>query len=150
MTIWRMRIACEIPEAAHTHTHSEYVIFITFPLQQWLHERAWMFPYTYIACLVLTLAQCEGWLVSATPGSHYSRERDPVPIIREAGWAPGTVWTCSENLAATGNRTPDRSGRSKSLYLLSYPGPFKGGLRNVFACAANLGRIWSLCRPHEL
>ena len=35
MAIWRMRIACWIPKA--TNTHSEYVILITFPLQQWLH-----------------------------------------------------------------------------------------------------------------
>ena len=38
MTIWRVRIACWIPKA--TDTHSEYVILLVFPLQQWLHERA--------------------------------------------------------------------------------------------------------------
>ena len=27
------------------------------------------------------------------------RERDPVPIVLEAGWALGTVWTGAENLA---------------------------------------------------
>ena len=32
------RIACWIPEA--TNTHSKYIIFIAFPLQQWLYERA--------------------------------------------------------------------------------------------------------------
>jgi hypothetical protein len=50
MTIWRKRIACWIPKA--TNTHSRYAILITFPLQQWLHERASMLRYTYIACLV--------------------------------------------------------------------------------------------------
>ena len=25
--------------------------------------------------------------------------KDPVPIVKEAGWAPGTVWTGAENLA---------------------------------------------------
>jgi hypothetical protein len=34
MAIWRMRIALWIPKA--TNTHSEYVILIVFPLQQWL------------------------------------------------------------------------------------------------------------------
>jgi hypothetical protein len=34
MTIWRTRIACWIPKA--TDGHSEYVILIAFPLQQWL------------------------------------------------------------------------------------------------------------------
>ena len=44
-----MRIACWIPMARNTH--SEYVILIAFPLQQWLLERASMLRYTYIACL---------------------------------------------------------------------------------------------------
>jgi len=47
--IWHMRIACWIPKA--TNTHSEYVILITFPQQQWLHESASMLCYTYIARL---------------------------------------------------------------------------------------------------
>ena len=49
MTIWRMCIACWIPKA--TNTHSEYVILIAFPLQQWLHERVSVLRYTYIVCL---------------------------------------------------------------------------------------------------
>jgi hypothetical protein len=36
--VWRMRVACWIPKAINTH--SEYVILIAFPLQQWLQERA--------------------------------------------------------------------------------------------------------------
>ena len=40
MTVCRMRIACWMPKATHTHTHTEYVILIAFLLQQWLHERA--------------------------------------------------------------------------------------------------------------
>jgi len=35
-----------------TNTHTDFVILISFPLQQWLHERALMLRYTYIACLV--------------------------------------------------------------------------------------------------
>jgi len=38
ITIWHIRVACWIPEA--TTTHVVCVIFITFPLQQWLNERA--------------------------------------------------------------------------------------------------------------
>jgi hypothetical protein len=49
-TIWRMRTACWIPKA--TNIHSEYVIRITFPLQQWLLERASTFISEYIAYLV--------------------------------------------------------------------------------------------------
>ena len=51
MTIWRMRIACWIPKA--TNTHSECAILTAFPLQRWLHERASMLRYTYIACLIV-------------------------------------------------------------------------------------------------
>jgi hypothetical protein len=40
MTIWRMRIAYCVPKA--TNTHSQFVIFIACPLQQWLEERASM------------------------------------------------------------------------------------------------------------
>ena len=45
-----------------------------------------------------------------TPG------KDPVPIVQEAGWAPGPVWKGAENLAYTGIRSPDRPARSQSLY----------------------------------
>jgi len=49
MTIWRMRITWWIPKAKSTP--SEYVLCIDVPLQQWLHERASVLGYTYIACL---------------------------------------------------------------------------------------------------
>ena len=35
---WRMRLVCWIAKA--TDTYSEHVIVISFPQQQWLHERA--------------------------------------------------------------------------------------------------------------
>jgi hypothetical protein len=48
--IRRMRFACWVTKA--TNTHSEYVILIAFPRQQWLQKRASLLRYTYIACLV--------------------------------------------------------------------------------------------------
>jgi len=47
-----MRFPCWIPKA--TNAHSEQAVLIAFPLQQWLHERASMLRYTYIACLVFS------------------------------------------------------------------------------------------------
>jgi hypothetical protein len=44
-----------------------------------------------------------------------------VPIVQEAGWAPGPVWTCAKNLAPTGIQSPDRPAHSQLLYRLSYP-----------------------------
>jgi hypothetical protein len=42
--------------------------------------------------------------------------KDSVPIVQEAGWATGPVWTGAENLAPTGIQTPDRPARSQLLY----------------------------------
>jgi hypothetical protein len=43
MILWRMRISrCEVKTAK---TQSEYVILTAFPLQQWLHKRAWILRY---------------------------------------------------------------------------------------------------------
>jgi hypothetical protein len=41
------------------------------------------------------------WGVSSTPQPHFTPGKDPVPIVQEAEWAPGPVWT-AENLAPTG------------------------------------------------
>ena len=48
--IRRMRLACSITKAPDTH--SDYVILLAFPWQQWLRERASMLRYTYIAYLI--------------------------------------------------------------------------------------------------
>ena len=60
-----------------------------------------------------------GWVVSSTPRPHFTPGKDPVPIVQEAGWGPGPVWTggisrpCRDSI-------PDRPARSQSLYRLSY------------------------------
>jgi len=51
LSVWCMRIACWITKA--TITHSDYVIIMAFPQQQWLHERTSVLLYTYFACLVI-------------------------------------------------------------------------------------------------
>ena len=61
-----------------------------------------------------------GWVVSSTPWSYFTPGKDPVPIVQEAGWALGPVWTGGKS-RPTGIRTPDRPARSQSLYRLSYP-----------------------------
>jgi hypothetical protein len=63
-----------------------------------------------------------GWVVNATPRPLYPGVRDPVPIVEEAAWVPGLVWTGAENFAYTWIRSPDRPVRSESLYRLRYPG----------------------------
>ena len=58
------------------------------------------------------------------PAALYPRE-DPVPIVQEAGWAPGLICTGAENLAPSGIRSPDRLYRSQSLYRLRWPADLK-------------------------
>ena len=62
-----------------------------------------------------------GWGISVTPRPLFTPGKDPVPIVQEAGWAPGPVWTGVENVAHAGIRFPDRPGRSQSLHRLRYP-----------------------------
>jgi hypothetical protein len=49
MAIRRKRATCWLPKT--TNTHSEYVIIIAFPLQQWLQERASLLLYTILQAL---------------------------------------------------------------------------------------------------
>jgi hypothetical protein len=53
----------------------------------------------------MELAGGEG---SASRNGRSLPREDPVPIVQEAGWAPGPVWTGAENLAPTGIRSPNR------------------------------------------
>jgi hypothetical protein len=55
------------------------------------------------------------------PRPLFAPGKNPVPIVQEAGWAPGPVWTGAETLAPTGIRSLDRPARSQSLYRLRYP-----------------------------
>ena len=53
-------------------------------------------------------------------------ERDTVPIVQGAGWAPAPVWMGAGNLALIGIRSLDHTARSESLYRLSHSGPRTG------------------------
>ena len=77
---------------------------------------------TYSSTLSLTPALGGGGLSTPRP-CRFTPGKDPVPIVQEAGWAPGQVWTGVENLAQTGMRSPDRPAHRESLYRLSYTGP---------------------------
>ena len=65
-----------------------------------------------------------GWRVSVTPRPLFTPRKEAGPIVQEAGWAAGPVWTGVENLAPIGIRSPDRTVLSQSLYRLRYPATF--------------------------
>ena len=74
-----------------------------------------------IALHILDHGTRRGWRVSVTPRPLFTPGKNPVPIVQEAGWAPGPVWKGVENLAPTGIRSRDRPARSQSLYQPRYP-----------------------------
>ena len=61
ITIWCMCIACRMPKA--TNTHTECVILIALPLQQWLHECASNLHHMYSASLVMHELKCWGHVI---------------------------------------------------------------------------------------
>ena len=67
----------------------------------------------------MTAALEGGERVSITPRPHFTPRKDPVPILQEAGWAPGPVWTGGKSRPHE-DSIPDRPARSQSLYRLSY------------------------------
>jgi len=75
---------------------------------------------TRIALLFHDRGTRRGWVVSSTPLSHFTLGKDPVPILQEAGWAPGPVWTGGKSRPHR-DSIPDRPACCQSLYRLSYP-----------------------------
>ena len=69
-----------------------------------------------IALLFLDHGTRRGWGVSVTPRPLFTPRKDPVPIVQEAGWAPGPVWTGAENLAPHRDSIPGPSGSVASPY----------------------------------
>ena len=76
-----------------------------------------------IALLFLDHCTRSWWVVSSTPRPLFTPGKDPVPIVQEAGWAPGPVWTGAENLAPTGIWSLDRPAHSSVAILTELPGP---------------------------
>lgn len=50
-----------------------------------------------MAVLILKIGARRGWVVKAPPPPLHLQERDAVPIVREAAWAPGLVWMVITN-----------------------------------------------------
>jgi len=89
----------------------------------------------------MTAALEGGEWSAARPGRTLPLGKDPVPILQEAGWAPGPVWTGGKSRPHW-DSIPDRPARSQSPYQLSYPAHYNNmyvitdeGTQNYnFAC----------------
>jgi hypothetical protein len=65
----------------------------------------------------------DGW--SAPHADRFTPGKDPISMVKEAGFASGPVWTGTENLAFTGIRSSDGPVRCEPLYCVHHPGrPF--------------------------
>jgi len=84
----------------------------------------------------------EGGEGSASRPGRFITGKDPVPIVREAGWAPGPVWTGAENLAFNSIQFPDRPARSQSLYRLRYPAHYCAVVGNKTVYIREIHGIW--------
>ena len=73
-----------------------------------------------IALLFHHRGTIRGWVVSSTPRPQFTPGKGQVPIVQEAGWAPGSVWTGGKSRPHR-DSIPDRPARSQSLYRVSYP-----------------------------
>ena len=62
-------------------------------------------------------------MVSSTPWSYFTPGKDPVPILQEAGWAPGPVWT-GGNSCSHRNSIPDHPARSSVAIPTELRGPY--------------------------
>ena len=63
-----------------------------------------------------------GWVVSSTPRPHFTPGKDPVPIVKEAVWAPRPVWTGGKSRPHR-DSIPDRPAPSSVAIPTELPGP---------------------------
>jgi len=75
-----------------------------------------------IALLLHNGGTRRGWVVSSTLRPHFNPRKDPVPILQEAGWAPGLVWT-GEKSRPHRDSIPDRPARSSVAIPTELLGP---------------------------
>ena len=75
-----------------------------------------------IALLLHDRGTRRGWVVSVTPRPLFTPGKDLVPILQEAGWTPGPVWTCGKSRPHR-NSIPNRPARSSVTIPTELPDP---------------------------
>ena len=80
------------------------------------------------------------------PAALYTR-KDPVPIVQEAGWAVGPVWTGAENLVPHRDSIPGPYSPQPVAIPTELPGPIMHGIqRQLYAPVQHnvLGTVFGL------
>jgi hypothetical protein len=98
-----------------------------------------------IAPLFLYLGARRGeWSAPRTGG--FTPGKDPVPIVQEAGWAPGPVWTCAKNLAPHLNSIPRTTQPIASRYTdWAIPAPERIAYKSTTLCADLYQGLSAVC-----
>jgi len=100
---------------------------------------------TGIALLFHDRGTRRGWVVSSTSRPHFTPGKDSIPIVQEAVWAPGPVWTGGKSRPHR-NTIPDRPVRSSVTIPTELPGPhfeisFQKYIENVVGSVVSLFKI---------
>ena len=105
-----------------THTHTHTLVYKVKVKVKWSRYRPGVAQRVGrgIALLFHDQGTRRGWVASSTPRPQFTPGKDPVPILQEAGRAPGPGWTGRKSRPHQ-DSTPDRPVRSQLLYRLSYP-----------------------------
>jgi len=82
-----------------------------------------------IALLFHDRSTRRGWVVSSTPRPHFTPGKDSVPILQEAWWSPGPVWTSGKSRPHH-DSIPDRPARSSVAIPTELPGPHNNNNNN--------------------
>jgi hypothetical protein len=101
-TQWVQRLPVRLHILTDIRLHTYIILYYTYtckvlPLQASMASRVGR----SIALPFLGRGIRRGWVVNSMPQPHFTPRKDPVPIVKEAGWAPGPVWT-AESLAPSG------------------------------------------------
>jgi hypothetical protein len=77
-------------------------------------------------------------VVSSTPRPHFTTGKDLVPILQEAGWAPGPVWTGRKSRPHL-DSIPERPASSSVAVPTELPDPLLSDITFVY-CENTLKR----------
>jgi len=94
-----------------------------------------------IALLLYDRGSRKGWVVSSTPRPHFTPGKDPVPIVQEAGWAPGPVLIGGKS-RPHGDSIPYCPARSQSIYRLSYRAHLGSPSILPWVCELKTADVW--------
>ena len=109
------------------NTHARYISEYSVPVKK---KVKWSLLQAYVAqrvgrCIALLFhdrGTWRGWVVSSTPRPHFTPGNEPVPILQEAGWAAGPVWTGGKSRPRR-DSIPDRPARNSVVTPTELPGP---------------------------